>query len=107
MSPFAKTYVLDFPVYDTNRRKADLAKDNSKSDAQILHIFYELSLFLRLRMSAALKISSGLANKLGFKKGFRLARQTLFFLSFHGDEAQVNYANTMQSFSKYGVEKRL
>ena len=45
MSPFAKTYVLDFPVYDTNRRKADLAKDNSKSDAQILHIFYELSRF--------------------------------------------------------------
>lgn len=61
---------------------------------------------MRLRMSVALKISSGLVNKLGFKKGFRLARQT-FFLSFHGDEAQVNCANTMQSFSKYGVEKRL
>ena len=42
---FCETYVLDFPVYDTNRRKADLAKDNSKSDAQILHIFYELSRF--------------------------------------------------------------
>ena len=45
MLPFAKTYVLDFPVYDTNRPIADLAKDNSKSDAQILHIFYELSRF--------------------------------------------------------------
>ena len=66
MSPFAKTYVLDFPVYDTNRRKADLAKDNSKSDAQILHIFYELSLFMRLRMSVALKIPSGSARKAGF-----------------------------------------
>jgi hypothetical protein len=39
LSPFAKTCVLDFPVYDTKRRKADLAKDNSNSDAQILHIF--------------------------------------------------------------------
>ena len=69
--------------------------------------FMNLAVSVRLRMSVALKISSGLANKLGFKKGFRLARQTLFFLSFHGDEAQVNCANTMQSFSKYGVEKRL
>jgi hypothetical protein len=42
---------------------------------------------MRLRMSVALKISSGLVNKLGFKKVFRLARQTLFLLSFHGDEA--------------------
>ena len=41
LSPFAKTCVLDFPVYDTKRRKADLAKDNSNSDAQISHIFYE------------------------------------------------------------------
>lgn len=62
---------------------------------------------MRLRLSVALKISSGLANKLGFKKGFRLARQTLFFLIFHGDEAQVNCANTMQSFSKCGVNNRL
>jgi hypothetical protein len=61
---------------------------------------------MRLRMSVALKMPSGSARKGGFKKasGWRVKP---FFLSFHGDEAQVNCANTMQSFSKYGVEKRL
>ena len=71
LSPFAKTCVLDFPVYDTKRRKADLAKDNSNSDAQILHIFYEPRLSyasapMRLRMSVGLKIASGSARTAGF-----------------------------------------
>lgn len=66
LSPFAKTCVLDFPVYDTKRRKADLAKDNSNSDAQILHIFMNHAFPMRLRMSVGLKIPSGSARTAGF-----------------------------------------
>ena len=81
LSPFAKTCVLDFPVYDTKRRKADLAKDNSNGDAQILHIFYEP------RLSYAFAHVFWLENNLWFGKnswllkGLQVGAPKLIFIA--------------------------
>ena len=108
LSPFAKTCVLDFPVYDTKRRKADLAKDNSNSDAQILHIFYERRLSYASAHVCWLENTQRFGKNSWLLKGLQVgASKLVFLLRFHGGATQVTCANTKPWFSKCGVNNRL
>ena len=81
LSPFAKTCVLDFPVYDTKRRKADLAKDNSNSDAQILHIFYEPRLSYAFAHVFWLEITLRFGRNSWLLKGLQVGASKLIFIA--------------------------
>jgi hypothetical protein len=81
LSPFAKTCVLDFPVYDTKRRKADLAKDNSNSDAQILHIFYEPRPSYASALVCWLENTKRFGKKSWLLKGLQVGASKLIFIA--------------------------